>query len=286
VQERWSIPTSVYVMSSSAHIGQVDVVGPITREHFLRTFEDMNRPVVIDDVVCAWPAYVTWTTEYIREKCGSNSITVRTYPNGVERQQVLRAALLEEILAYAESGDNLERIYLARAEVNETIPQIAGDLRIPEFVPPGHVELNTIWIGRSTFTRLHYHVGVEATSCLLRGQKRFWLWPPSMRERLKPFSSMRSTFNFSRLHDEGVGPQDLDRIPGGISVLLSAGQILYIPVGWWHAVEGSNELSILNTIFWSSRIRNWSFPYPGITSLFWSFRRRPIGGVARSILQG
>jgi Cupin-like domain len=274
-------------MSSSAHIGQVDVVGPITREYFLQTFEDLNRPVIVDEVIRSWPACATWTTEYFREKCGSNPIAVRTYPNGVERRHGLRVALLEEILAYAERGNKLEPIYLARAELNETIPQIANDLRTPEFVPPGNVELNTIWIGRSTFTRLHYHVGVEAASCLLRGQKRFWLWPPSAREQLKPFSSMRSNFNFSRLHDdEGVGPQDLDRIAGGISVLLSEGQILYIPVGWWHAVEGSNDLSILNVIFWSSRIRNWSFPYPGIPSLFWSFRRRPIGGIARSILQG
>ena len=264
-------------------IGRVDVVDPMTREHFLRTFEDMNRPVIVDEVVRSWPAYATWTTEHIREKCGSNSVTVRTYPNGVERWHGYRVALLEEVLAYAEGGNNLEPIYLARGAVNETIPQIANDLRIPEFVPPGSVELNTIWIGRSSFTRLHYHVGVEAASCLLRGEKRFWLWPPSAREHLKPYSSLKSTFNYSRLL---VGPQDLDRIPGGISVLLSAGQILYIPVGWWHAVEGSDELSILNVIFWSSRIRNWPFPYPGIPSLFWSFARRPIGGIVRSILQG
>jgi Cupin-like domain len=265
-------------------IGQVDVVGPMTREQFLRTFEDLNRPVIVDEGVRSWPAYATWTTEYIREKCGSNSVTVRTYQNGVERWHGYRGALLEEVLAYAEGGNNLEPIYLARGDVNETIPQIADDLRVPEFVPPGSVELSTIWIGRSSFTRLHYHVGVEAAACLLRGQKRFWLWPPSASKRLKPVSSMRSSFNYSRL--EGVGPQDLDRIPGGISVLLSAGQILYIPVGWWHAVQGSNDLSILNTIFYTSRIRNWSFPYPGIPSLFWSFARRPISGIVRSILHG
>jgi Cupin-like domain len=263
----------------------IDVVAPISRESFLDTFENANRPVVIEGALRSWPAFSLWTSSYIREKCGSNMVYVRTYPNGSHRECRYQYIAMDKLLASAEGSDKESYVYLARSEISGTIPQIANDLRIPEFVPAREVELNTIWIGRSTFTRLHFHVGVEAASCLIRGQKRFWLWPPSSSEQLRPHSFMRSNFNFSRLHDDdGLGPEGLDGLPGATSVLLREGQILYIPVGWWHAVTGSEDMSVLNVLFWSSRIRNWQFPYPGLPSLFWSLYRRPIRGLARSLV--
>jgi hypothetical protein len=259
----------------------IDVSAPISREAFLNTYENANRPVVIDGALRSWPAFSLWTSSYIREKCGRNMVQVRTYPNGREKEHRLEYITMDKLLASADGSDKDSYVYLARSEIDKTIPQIAGDLRVPEFVPVRHVELNTIWIGRSTFARLHFHVGVEAASCLIRGEKRFWLWPPSCSEQLRPHSFAGSNFNFSSL---GLGPERLDELPGGTSVLLREGQILYIPVGWWHAVLGSEDLSVLNVLFWSSRVRNWQFPYPGLPSLFWSLYRRPVRGVARSLV--
>ena len=258
---------------------EVERESNVSLDEFRAKYLRGGRPVVLTDCVQPSTAFDKWDVDYLSAKCGANEVVVRRFPNGQKQNQDGHERVSLDRVLKPQGGTEL---YLARTPLAEALPQIAHELPLPRYAPTSAVELNTIWIGLNSLARLHYHVGVEAISSVIRGRKTFWLWPPTSAKYMKPFSSFSSKLNFSQLHVDNLD-LDFNSIPGGARIELCAGESLFIPVGWWHAVEGTSEISILNAVFWAARLRDWPFPYPGLASLPWSFHRRPFMGVMRSL---
>mmetsp|Transcript_10754 Transcript_10754/g.20799 ORF Transcript_10754/g.20799 Transcript_10754/m.20799 type:complete len:214 (+) Transcript_10754:900-1541(+) len=103
---------------------------------------------------------------------------------------------------------------------------------------------------RGATTPAHYDEQ-ENMFCQMRGRKEIFMWPPSDHRKLYAFP-----VNHACDRQAMVNPDcpDLKRFPNykfarPHYATLQAGDLLYLPVGWWHHLRNLDNLSVSIT-FW------------------------------------
>ena len=110
-----------------------------------------------------------------------------------------------------------------------------------------------VWVShRGVFTQSHFDE-LENFNIALAGRKRFVLSPPGFWEYY-PRSLVRGLGDKSRAVDfDDVSRERFPRLVAKLAqrreLILEPGQLLYLPLGWWHQVESLDELNI-NLNFW------------------------------------
>ena len=110
-----------------------------------------------------------------------------------------------------------------------------------------------LWIShKGVFTQSHFDE-LENFNIALEGRKRFVLAPPGFREYY-PRSVRRGFGDKSRVQDfDDIDPQRFPRLAAKLArrreLVLEPGQMLYLPLGWWHQAESLEEMNI-NVNFW------------------------------------
>jgi hypothetical protein len=104
------------------------------------------------------------------------------------------------------------------------------------------------YFGCGHATPLHFDM-LENVLCVVRGRKMVTLWHPGDSALLYPAEGGDAAFSRANVHQP-----DLDAFPllaeaakRGLHVDLAAGDALYIPVCWWHAVRtpaGERSISV------------------------------------------
>ncbi|WP_212828502.1 cupin-like domain-containing protein [Polymorphospora rubra] len=116
-----------------------------------------------------------------------------------------------------------------------------------------------LWIShRGVFTKSHFDE-FENFNIALEGRKRFIIAPPGSRDYY-PRSVLRGFGDKSQVFDmDNVDPQRYPRLVPKLAqrrdLILEAGEMLYLPLGWWHQAESLDEVNV-NVNFWlkSSKI--------------------------------
>jgi lysine-specific demethylase 8 len=125
-------------------------------------------------------------------------------------------------------------------------------VQTPEYCALGEGQIQSVnaWIGpRRTVTPLHTDPHHNLL-CQVYGTKAVVLFPPSESANMYPFQTGLST-NSSQVD---ARRPDLLQFPGfanaaGLRCVLRPGQVLYLPVGWWHYVESLSP-SISVSFWW------------------------------------
>jgi hypothetical protein len=221
---------------------------------FVERFYAANRPVVYRDVASdSWPV-LNLTPEYLRERYGEEIVEVfcdrrRDGHMWPFRGQMQTMTLREFAAGVIERPDNeryicshnpvLQRTRLR--EILEHCPKYEELFEQPEFAQKAR-----LWFGGAgVVTWLHFDI---ANSMMLQvyGRKRFLLAPPEVQRYV-----CNDTFGFSEVNAE---KPDYERFPlfrnvRFASVEIGPGDLLFVPVGWWHHVrtlETSISLSYTN----------------------------------------
>lgn len=220
---------------------RVPRVSGLSSADFLARFYAPGRPVIVEGELQDWPALRLWTPDYLKAKVGSAEIEFQggrqssgdfeLYKDNHKRRMpfdayvdliTARPGNDAYITAY-NSGDN----QAALAPLHEDVQTLAKFLT----GKPG-----MIWIGPvGTFTPLHF----DLTNNLLaqvKGSKRILLNPPSETQHL-----YHRRHVFSAVHDitdEERIARDFPLAANAITyeLDLAEGELLYIPIGWWHQV--------------------------------------------------
>ena len=234
------------------------------------------RPTKILGAVDDWRALARWSPEYFGERMGARQVHVSYSEQGSYDRGTYRTMPMGEFVQHLRSPTpeaTREHYYLAGMPAG-LHPELAGDYGRPSWVPAG-TELN-IFFGRDSVTRAHFHAKYHSCLIQLHGRKRVVLYEPGQSALFRPRSILDDTFNFSRLD---LRESDLDDaahpLAGGRSVEceLKPGEILFIPVHWWHLVFG-RDISISAAYHWRAPWRDWRFPDPGIRSAVRTFLER------------
>jgi hypothetical protein len=217
-------------------------------QDFLDHFYAPGRPLIIKGAMAGWPALEKWTPDYLGEVLGD---TVVEYQGGREsagdfelaKDRHKRTGPFWEFLDLVADGGNDAYITAYNSAGNAAaFKPLEADLGyLDEYLTRAH---GMLWIGGAgTFTPLHF----DLTNNLLAqvtGRKHVVLIPPSQTGRM---ANRRHVF--SDVHDI-TDPDCLAAHPAAREVLryelvLTPGDLLFVPIGWWHQVRSESFSTML-----------------------------------------
>jgi hypothetical protein len=202
--------------------------------------------VIVSGMLAGWPA-LGWTPDNLKSRIGDAEVEYQggraanpgfeeAMPSHVRRGPF--SAFIDQITAPGAGNDVYMTAYNASRNAAALAP-LAADLGpLDAFVTPTGGALDGMpWIGPAgTFTPLHHDLTNNLIVQVV-GRKRLRLAPPSETAKL---ANERGVYSDVRdLEDPKL---DLARFPRLkdirlYEVVLEPGEILFVPVGWWHQVR-------------------------------------------------
>lgn len=232
-----------------------------------------GRPVVITGALEDWPAR-HWSAEYFKSQYGDRMMPVAPIRDGkvvygtefgVRYEQIRFGEWVDGLLA----GSPLP--YYAMFHVNEVLPDLANDLRVPSFRPPAPWSQTRFWMSPAdTGSPMHQDLPDNLLAQLI-GRKRIVLIPPrdSWRMYREPLTSHLP--QYSRVD---VEHPDFARFPRFARarqsvVEIGPGDLLYLPRLWWHQVR-SLDFSVSVNHWWAT---GWRYLVVRMAVTYQRFRR-------------
>jgi len=256
-----------------AHVPSLDV--------FKKSYIKTNTPVVLTGVTSKWPALARWKdVDYLSGLIGGRKLPAKysqsgRFTNDVELREI-RFDRFIDTLRQVRPG--LERYYLSDVQIARLLPELLIDIGEPSYFRPfdsewrGH--FRGLFFGRDTRSPIHHHINNMALTAQIVGEKHVKLYPPAQSSLMySPIFSAASPVEPSNL--------DVNKYPRfakstAFECTLVPGDLLFIPVHWWHYVESPGiSLAVLFTD--NAPLTSWTFPRPGLESIpmtLWSIMRR------------
>lgn len=128
-----------------------------------------------------------------------------------------------------------------------------------------------LWIShKGVFTQSHFDE-LENFNIALEGRKRFVLTPPGSfeyypRSLLRGFGDKSQAFDFDDV-DLARFPRLAAKLAQRRDFVLEPGQMLYLPLGWWHQAESLDDVNI-NINFWLKDAKIFRRPYVLAAALY------------------
>lgn len=195
-------------------------------------------------------------------------------PASRERSRVVKIPLPEFFAEakYRHSEDGLvHRVVANICNLPSLIEGLLGEPAEPVFDHRWPGNSVNLWINyQGQFGRVHFDE-LENFNLQLVGRKRFVLSPPGtrnyyVRSLLKGFGH-HSDFPDLLAVDPARYPRFASNPPPLTEALLNPGQMLYIPIGWWHQVDPLSPLNI-NMNFWLRHPKLWRRPYVLVDAIY------------------
>lgn len=162
-------------------------------------------------------------------------------------------------------------------ELRLVSPELLNDIDFSDYLDYTDPDVKPfeplLFLGRDTCMPMHFHGHTEAFLCQLHGSKKITLFSPDQYSLLyarpwyKP-SPLFSEMDGRQIHE---GHADYEKYPKfkrarPLEFTLEPGEILFIPVHWWH-LTSVNGFQVSVTHFWRAKRECWRFPVPGIQVL-------------------
>ena len=241
-----------------------------SRKDFEKVFVEKNQPVILTGIAEKWRAMDKWSPDYFRKIAGNSEVTVHfhercdfhdwyTKPKG----RVDKTMTLGEYMELGLSENPDYRYYMTEHALRFITPKLVSDVDVSRYVPRTEPLL---FMGRDATMPMHYHGTTEAILCQLQNPKLITLFPPDQTRYLYPRAFWGHAPYFSKADFKNDRPEDWPDIRKArkMEFVLNPGEILFIPVHWWHWTRiEDHQLSVSVTCFWKSDRSRWTWPQPG-----------------------
>ena len=224
--------------------GTIDRHPGLSRSEFLEGYYAANRPVILEGLMDDWPARTLWGPGYFKEKLGDAEVEVMSgreahadYEMNADRHR--RKMRFADYVDLVYAGPSSNDHYLVANNHFFHHPGAKDLLRdielFPEYLDPALIEAHTyFWFGPAgTLTPLH-HDALNILFAQVLGRKQI---------KMIPALEIDLLYNDVGVYSK-VDPNapNLERWPKFrdatvIDVVLGPGEVLFIPVGWWHQVR-------------------------------------------------
>lgn len=212
-------------------------------EAFFRDYYSTNRPVLLTGLIDHWPARTLWSLDYFERKLGEAQIEVQwnreSDPNyEINSNHFKASGRFADVIARLRDPTPTNNFYVTannsvrnKAVLRPLWDDVGG---IDGYLTPREACDGFFWSGpRGTITPFHH----DLTNNLLvqiAGRKRVLLVPAWEMPRMR---------NHQHCYSEWTGADFAPNLsipgrPDAIECTLQPGDTLFLPIGWWHYVEG------------------------------------------------
>lgn len=228
-----------------------------------------SRPVVITDGANSWAAFRDWNPDFLRNKLSTKKVFVAHNKEAVfDYNEGAATGLVEVHEMSLENAANMilskdgDKHYIQMANMKVQFPELLKDIEVRPYLLDAskHVSLVNFWFGgQGCKSPLHFDFE-DNFLVQISGRKRVTLFPPTEDDNLYPATGCKLP-HCSRVNIFAPEQQIELTFPlysqaklRKTQVTLEPGNILFIPRGWWHAVE-SLDVSISVNFWWSGIFR-------------------------------
>lgn len=230
---------------------QVERRQKLSRQEFFEQYYFKNRPVVIQGMLEQWPALTKWEPEYLKDVCGEQIVEVQFGRNSDRDYEINQTQFRKQMpfsdyidmLPSAETNDFY--ITANNTSINgKALEALWPDVPlITEYMKEQDPYPGFFWYGpKGTITPLHHDL-TNNFMAQVRGRKL-----------VKIISPWQLPFIYNHQHcysKVDLGNIDYQAFPGMqnvrvIDVVLEPGDLFFLPVGYWHYVQGL-DISITMT---------------------------------------
>lgn len=245
-KREWLLETLERQRDLAPGVAGIERRAGLSADEFLARYYAVGRPVILTGELADWPALRLWTPDYLKAKVGSRLIEYQgeraadprfEMDKDAHRRQAPFDAFIDRI-SWPGAGNDAYITAYNSANNAEALAPLAADQRpLDRFLDPagGHPN-GMMWIGPAgAFTALHHDLTNNFIAQVV-GRKRVLVLPASEVGRL-----YNTTHVFSEITDLEAGA-DISRHPrlAGARcypVELQPGEILFVPLAWWHQVR-------------------------------------------------
>jgi lysine-specific demethylase 8 len=217
-----------------------------------------NQPVIITGVANQWEAYNNWTPELFKHMFGELTVPVRPTDNEInlffaedDRKKLLRFADYIDLITNWNSPNQrppyFGNIFLDEPEVRPIVEPILQDFDFPNYFTDSNRNDVHLWIGAAEQKSTIHNDNYENLNAQIYGKKAFLLFSPEQHPFLYPVKID------DELWSSPIDPQNPDLIKyplfdrtSCLEAVLEPGEILFIPVFWWHQARSITTAINLN----------------------------------------
>lgn len=260
-KREWLLETCDHLARLDAGYNQqLDVIDTPAFETFIRDYYSKHKPVVLKKGIDHWPALKKWSPQYFAEVLGDAEIEVqfdRENDALFERHsdKYRKSMLMSEFVNMIENDGESNNYYMTANNTQQNVEAIRPALDDIGDFGEGYRQLldsdaafsTYFWMGpKGTFTPLHH----DLTNNMLvqvYGSKKVTLIPAWQVPWLYNDLHVYSEVDFPNFD---LKEHPLMQHVTPVEVTIDAGDALFIPIGWWHCVEGLDKsISISFTNF-------------------------------------
>jgi len=238
----WLLHTQ-QVMETEHGSAEVERRADLSSQSFHSDYCALNRPIVLTNVVADWPAITRWTPDYLRDRCGNESVEIQARRESNEsyeidkephRQTCQFGEFVHQVFFEGTSNDYYMTAANATANGN-ILRTLWDDIQMPE----AYTDLNDardrtfLWIGPTgTVTPLHHDLTNNFMAQVV-GRKRIRMISPAH----QPYV-YNHRHCFSKVDIDNVDEREFPLFSRVhiYDLILNPGELLFLPVGWWHQV--------------------------------------------------
>jgi hypothetical protein len=216
----------------------------LDRESFFAEHYVVNRPVIVTGAIDGWPALQRWTFEYLRKELGEEQTEIQWGRNTDQNYEInssshRRSMRFADYVDLVQQADRTNNFYMTAnnsASNRSIVVGLTRDLLPqPEYLNPDEADRWFFWFGPAgTFTPLHHDLTNNLMAQIV-GRKRILLAPPC--ETVDLYNERHCHSLADLRHPDDPRFPDLRNVQW-TQCDLAPGEVLFLPVGWWHSVEG------------------------------------------------
>ncbi|XP_071710290.1 arginine-specific demethylase JMJ22 [Rutidosis leptorrhynchoides] len=227
----------------------------ISVDEFVLDFEEPNKPVLLEGCLDNWSAIKKWDRDYVVKVCGDARFAV----GPVEMK-------LDDYYVYADQAQEERPLYLFDPKFVNKVPKLGQDYEVPVYFKEdlfsvlGDERPDYRWviIGPAG-SGSSFHIDPNSTSAwnaVVKGSKKWVLFPPDVvppgvhpssdgAEVACPVSITEWFMNFYE------STKTWKKKP--VECICRAGEVIFVPNGWWHLVINLEDSIAITQNFVSRR---------------------------------
>jgi ribosomal protein L16 Arg81 hydroxylase len=243
--------------------GSIEQVESITQNEFEQHYFSKQKPVIIKRGVNQWKAVSLWSPDYFQSLYFDKEVSVHIYDED-KLPKLSKKYKMQDAINLICHNKSEEKYYLSQYSIHDEFKELINDFELPTWSNKNKEYISNLWFGQEgNETILHFDVSHNYLAQVI-GRKHIRLFSPEDAPYLYsyPPESKKPT-HYSQILD--IDNPNYEVFPNfkyakPIEGIISPGDVLFIPSGWWHDVR-SLDLAVSVNFWWKPKPEECLMPH-------------------------